>query len=292
MIAEPSKVLFEHVVAAAHRIRGHVRLTPCDRSERLSKIVGTECFMKLENMQHTGAYKERGALNKLKSLALVDAKKGVVAASAGNHAQAVAYHAGMMGIPATVYMPVGTATIKVARTEEYGAKVHLIGSSYEEAFDAAVDNLGDQVLLHPFDDSRIISGHGTIGLEILQQAPNIDVIVVPIGGGGLISGIALAAKEINPRVRIVGVEPHGSATMQLATSSGIRDIHPSVITIADGLNVRLHTHTSTCAGTYIHPYIRLAIADACMYGYYLRLYNVAYILVAITIVPALKCNQT
>lgn len=239
MIAEPSKVLFEHIVAASHRIRGHVRLTPCDRSERLSKLVGAECFIKLENMQHTGAYKERGALNKLKSLSLAEAQKGVVAASAGNHGQAVAYHAGLMGIQASIYMPVGTATIRVSRTEDYGANVHLTGNSYEEAYKACLEHLNDGVLIHSYDDTRVIAGHGTIGLEILQQAPNIDVIVVPIGGGGLISGIALAAKEINPRVRIIGVEPHGIPSMYLTTSTGIRDIYPSVITIADCINVSL-----------------------------------------------------
>lgn len=239
VIHQMALVSFEQIVAAAHRIKGHVKHTPLTQSIRLSQMFNSQVFLKLENNQHTGAYKERGACNKLKSLTADEKAAGIFAASAGNHAQGVAYHAGRFNIKSTIFMPVGTPVIKASRTKDYGANVKIIGNNFDEAFDACMEevNLTKGTLVHPFDDTLVIAGQGTIGLEILDQQSDIDTLIIPVGGGGMISGISIAAKEINPNIRIIGVESSKIPAMQLALKGDL-SIQPAVTTIADGINVR------------------------------------------------------
>ena len=199
---------FADIRAAADRIRGAVVETPMLLSRTLSEIVDAEVWLKFENLQFTAAYKERGALNKLLQLSEEEKERGVIAASAGNHAQAVAYHGARLGIPVTIVMPEPTPTIKVVQTEGHGAHVVLHGKGFDDAYARAreLEEREGYVFVHPFDDPQIIAGAGTLGIEMLAAAPDLDMLVVPIGGGGLISGVATAAKAIKPGIRIVGVE--------------------------------------------------------------------------------------
>src|SRR5215510_5404115 len=196
------------IEAAAKAIAGAVEYTPARASDTLSALAGADIFLKFENLQFTASFKERGALNKLLSLDEATRKRGVIAVSAGNHAQGVAYHAGRLKIPATIVMPEGTPFTKVKHTRDFGARVIIEGGSLSEAFAraralAAAENL---VFIHPYDDPLVIAGQGTVALEFLHQVPALDVLVVPVGGGGLISGMAIAAKTLNPRIEIFGVE--------------------------------------------------------------------------------------
>ena len=198
----------DDIRAAAKRIDGAVLRTPMLKSRAFSKVIGAEVWLKFENLQYTSAYKERGALNKLLQLSDEERSRGVIAASAGNHAQAVAYHARRLGIPATIVMPEPTPTVKVTQTESHGATVVLHGAMFDDAY-ARARELADEkgyVFVHPFDDPQIIAGAGTLGIEMLQEAPDLDTIVVPIGGGGLMSGISIAARAIKPEIELVGVE--------------------------------------------------------------------------------------
>ena len=199
---------FTDIQAAADRIRDAVVETPMLLSRTLSEIVDAEVWLKFENLQFTAAYKERGALNKLLQLSEDEKKRGVIAASAGNHAQAVAYHGARLGIPVTIVMPEPTPTIKVVQTEGHGAHVVLHGKGFDDAYARAreLEEREGYVFVHPFDDPQIIAGAGTLGIEMLAAAPDLDMLVVPIGGGGLISGVSTAAKAIRPGIRIVGVE--------------------------------------------------------------------------------------
>src|SRR6202047_3179896 len=199
-------VTIADVRRAAAALEGAVARTPTIRAAALSELAGCEVYLKLETMHSTGSFKERGALNKLLTLGKAERKAGVVAMSAGNHAQGVAYHARRLGIPATIVMPEGTPFIKIDRTEAYGARVLLKGDSLAAARKAADALARDEglVLVHPYDDPTVIAGQGTIALELLADQPDLDTIVVPIGGGGLISGIAVAAKALNPDMDIVG----------------------------------------------------------------------------------------
>ena len=201
------KVTPESIKAAAEIIAGEVVRTPIVRSGPLSDNLGTEIFVKLETMQRTGSFKDRGALVKLKAVAR-EGSKGVIAISAGNHAQGVAYHAQRLGLPATIVMPKGTPFTKVVRTRNFGARVVLEGESVSDAKPFADKIAAEEglVFVHPYDDPDIVSGQGTIGMEMLADVPDLDVIVVPIGGGGVIGGIAIAAKALNPRIEIIGVE--------------------------------------------------------------------------------------
>ncbi len=196
------------VHAAAEIIRGAVVETPCSHSRTLSNICGCDLWLKFENLQFTSSFKERGALNRLNALTAEERKRGVIAMSAGNHAQGVAYHARRLGIPATIVMPIGTPMVKVENTRHHGAEVIVTGATLEEAaaFARARGEEAGLIFVHPYDDPLIIAGQGTIGLEIMKAVPELDTLVVPIGGGGLISGIAIAARSIKPSLRIMGVE--------------------------------------------------------------------------------------
>ena len=201
-------ITIEDVKRAAEIVQGQVLRTPLVPAPRLSQLTGASVFVKHENMQPTGSFKERGAVTKLESLMDGERKRGVVAMSAGNHAQAVAYHARRLGIPATIVMPDNTPLVKAENTRSYGARVILHGETlYESA--AHAREIGEQeglVFVHPYDDPKVMAGQGTIALEMLADAPDLDQIVVPIGGGGLISGITVAAKAIKPSIEIIGVE--------------------------------------------------------------------------------------
>jgi threonine dehydratase len=196
------------IEAAAGRIAGAVVRTPTMLSRTLSERTGATVYVKFENLQHVGAYKERGALNKLLLMPEELRAKGVIAASAGNHSQAVAYHAARLGVPATIVMPTSTPTIKVSQTESHGAEVILFGELYDEAYAEARRLAGERSLtfIHPFDDPEVIAGAGTVALELLADAPAVDTLVVPIGGGGLISGIGIAARALKPGIETIGVQ--------------------------------------------------------------------------------------
>jgi threonine dehydratase len=208
----------DDIRAARDRIKGAVVRTPMLVSRTLSDIIGAEVWLKFENLQFTAAYKERGALNKLLQLSPEERARGVIAASAGNHAQAVAYHAKRLGIPVTIVMPAATPTIKVTQTEGHGASVILYGPVFDEAYTRAREMEREQgfVFVHPFDDPEIIAGAGTLGLEMLDDAPDLDTLVVPIGGGGLMSGVSLAARAVKPGIELIGVEAELYPTMKCA----------------------------------------------------------------------------
>jgi threonine dehydratase len=204
----PLAVTPDDIRTAAEVIRGAVIVTECDQSRTLGEICGCKLWLKFENLQFTSTFKERGALNRLNALSPDERRRGVIAMSAGNHAQGVAYHASLLGIPATIVMPVGTPMVKVENTRRHGAEIVISGATLEEAaeFARAHGKAHDLTMIHPYDDPLIIAGQGTIALEMLQAVPQLDTLVVPIGGGGLISGIAVAARAIKPELRIVGVQ--------------------------------------------------------------------------------------
>src|SRR5277367_976394 len=228
------------IQSALERIRSDIRVSPCTHSETFSGLTNNSIFLKLDNQQRTGAFKERGALNKLLTLTPEERSHGVIAASAGNHAQGVAYHAGKHGIHARIVMPLPTPLTKVSATRAFGAEVLLHGANYDEAYEKAVEQSqrDGATLIHAFDDDAIIAGQGTLGLEILDQHGDIEVIVAPIGGGGLIGGIACAVKESKPAVKIFGVQPSRIASMKAAVAEGKPVTLASAKTIADGIAVR------------------------------------------------------
>ncbi|MGA2898151.1 MAG: threonine ammonia-lyase [Acidobacteriaceae bacterium] len=233
------------VLAARERLRGSIYESPCPHSIMLSALTGQQVYLKLENLQMTGSFKERGALNRIALLTPEQAARGVIAASAGNHAQGVAYHATKRGIRALIVMPLTTALVKVTATRDFGAEVLLHGANYDEACSEAVRLCDEQhfTFIHPFDDPAVMAGQGVIGLELLEQVPQLEAVVVPIGGGGLIGGVACAIKEAciqasRPPVRVVGVQTARLPSMQAA----IQAHHPVTVdpatTIADGIAVR------------------------------------------------------
>src|SRR5579885_969378 len=245
MTTKPAKapqpaVTLAAVREALGRIRDSIYLSPCARSEHFSQLTGNSVYLKLDNLQRTGAFKERGALNKLLTLTPEERSRGVIAASAGNHAQGVAYHAGKHGIRAQIVMPLTTPLIKVSATKSYGAEVILHGANYDESCEEAMRRSQQfgMTFVHPFDDEVVMAGQGTMGLEILQQVPEIEAVIAPIGGGGLISGVACAVKETNPHVSVIGVQPARLPSMKVAIAEG----HPVTLspaaTIADGIAVR------------------------------------------------------
>jgi len=226
--------------AGLGRIRADIRVSPCTYSEAFSAVTRNSIFLKLDNQQRTGAFKERGALNKLLTMTVEERSRGVIAASAGNHAQGVSYHAGRHGIRARIVMPLPTPLTKVSATKAYGAEVLLHGANYDEAYEKAVEQSRDEglTLIHAFDDDAVIAGQGSLGLEILQQHPDIEVVVSPIGGGGLIGGIACAVKESKPDVKVYGVQPSRIPSMKMAVEQGKPVTLQSAKTIADGIAVR------------------------------------------------------
>jgi len=233
-------VSLQDVQAARGRIRDFIYCSPAQQSAALSQMTSQQVFLKLDNLQRTGAFKERGALNKILTLTEAEKQRGVIAASAGNHAQAVAFHATQRGIKARIVMPLMTPLVKVSSTAGYGAEVVLHGANYDEAYAEALRlaEVDGMTFLHPFDDPDVIAGQGTIGLELLEQVPNLEAVVVPIGGGGLISGVACAIKESNPKVRVVGVQTERLPSMLRATEAGKPVTIPAEATIADGIAVR------------------------------------------------------
>lgn len=228
------------VEAARERVRDAVYYTPCAFSHTLTELTGQQVHLKLENLQMTGAFKERGALNRISLLTPEQAQRGVIAASAGNHAQGVAYHATRRGIQSTIVMPEPTPMVKVNATRRFGANVILHGPNYDAAYAEArrICDADGSTFIHPFDDADVIAGQGTIGLEMLEQVDGLEAVVVPIGGGGLIGGIACAVKSRNPNIRVVGVQTSRLPSMKAAVDAG----HPVTIdaatTIGDGIAVR------------------------------------------------------
>jgi threonine dehydratase len=264
-------VTFDDILAARDRLKGQIERTPCRPSRTLSQITGAKVFVKFENLQFTAAFKERGALNKLLRLSEKERRQGVIAASAGNHAQALAYHAARLGIPSVIVMPRGTPMVKVEHTRAFGAEVLIEGDSFDEANARALEirDARDLVFVHAFNDPDVIAGQGTIALEMLEDAPEIDTLPIPIGGGGLIAGMATAAKTIRPDVKIYGVE----AAMYPSFTARMRGIVPAIggQTIAEGIAVkRVGDLTYAVARPLIEdvllieePYFERAIALYC-----------------------------
>ncbi len=231
---------FEDILAAQARLEGHIERTPCRHSRTLSEITGAEVWVKFENLQFTAAYKERGALNKLLLLGENVRGRGVIAASAGNHAQGLAYHAARLGIPVTIVMPKGTPFVKVQQTRAHGAEVVIEGESYDESAAAARTLCAERELtfVHPFDDLDVMAGQGTVALELLQDVPDLEVLPIPIGGGGLIAGMATAAKHLKRDIRIVGLEPAMFPSFT-ARMRGVRTAQVNgASTIAEGIAVK------------------------------------------------------
>ena len=226
------------IQAAAGRIAGHVERTPCRHSRTLSQITGAEVWVKFENQQFTASYKERGALNRLLQLTDEEKKRGVIAASAGNHAQGLAYHGDRLGVPVTIVMPRGTPHVKVQQTRDFGAQVVIEGDSYDAA-EAHAHTLGEArglVFVHAFDQLEVMAGQGTVALEMLEDVPDLEILPVPIGGGGLISGVATAAKALKPGIHIIGVEP----AMYPSFTARMRGLNAACggQTIAEGIAVK------------------------------------------------------
>jgi threonine dehydratase len=232
-------ITIDDVRAAARAIQGAVERTPTRHSDTLSRITGAEIHLKFENLQYTASFKERGALNKLLSLGEDEKKRGVVAMSAGNHAQGVAYHGGRLGIPVTIVMPEGTPFTKIKHTKDFGANVIVEGTTLSESFTRAqsIARTETFTFVHPYDDPVVIAGQGTVALEMLADAEEpLDTLVVPIGGGGLISGVAIAAKAINPAIQIFGVQTQAYPSMYDAFKSA--NLPSAGQTIAEGIAVK------------------------------------------------------
>jgi threonine ammonia-lyase len=241
---------------ASEKVKEVVLPTNLIYSEYFSEQTGNKVYFKPENMQYTGAYKVRGAYYKISTLSEEEREKGLVTASAGNHAQGVAYAAKLYGVPATVVMPTTTPLIKVNRTKGYGAKVVLHGSVYDEACQYALELAKKEgaTFVHPFNDEVVATGQGTIAMEIFKELPTVDIILVPIGGGGLAAGVSTLAKLLNPNIKVIGVEPAGASCMKASLDAGKVVTLPSVDTIADGTAVKT-------PGDIVFPYIQKNIDE-------------------------------
>ncbi|MCI8624902.1 MAG: threonine ammonia-lyase [Lachnospiraceae bacterium] len=244
---------FEEATEAVKKVINRTKLM---YSEYFSEITGNKVYLKPENMQYTGAYKVRGAYYKISTLSAQERKKGLITASAGNHAQGVAYAAKLYGAKAVIVMPTTTPLIKVNRTKSYGAEVVLYGDVYDDACTKALELAKEHgyTFIHPFDDEVVATGQGTISMEIFKDLPTVDMILVPIGGGGLACGVSTLAKMLNPNVRVIGVEPAGAACMKASFEAGKVVSLPGIDTIADGTAVKT-------PGTSIFPYIQKNIDE-------------------------------
>jgi threonine dehydratase len=251
---EPLPISLDDIERAARTIAGKVLRTPLMPAPRLSELTGAQVLVKHENMHPTGSFKERGALNRLSALSADERRRGVIAMSAGNHAQAVAYHAARLGIPATIVMPVTTPLVKVENTRSHGARVVLEGETLADSGEHALAVAGREslVLVHPYDDAAVMAGQGTVALEMLAEAPELEVLVVPIGGGGLISGIAVAAKAKKPDIEVIGVE----AALYPSFVNAIRgeDAPIGGPTLAEGIAVKT-------VGRLTLPIVRALVSD-------------------------------
>ncbi len=241
---------------ASEKVKEVVLPTNLIYSEYFSEQTGNKVYFKPENMQYTGAYKVRGAYYKISTLSQEEREKGLITASAGNHAQGVAYAAKIYGVPATIVMPTTTPLIKVNRTKSYGARVILYGNVYDEACQYALKLAKEQGLtfVHPFNDETVATGQGTIAMEIFKELPTVDIILVPIGGGGLAAGVSTLAKFLNPNIKVIGVEPAGASCMKASLEAGKVVTLPDVDTIADGTAVKT-------PGDIVFPYIQKNIDD-------------------------------
>jgi threonine dehydratase len=261
----------DDIRAAAARLKGHIERTPLRHSRTLSEITGAEVWVKFENQQFTAAYKERGALNTLLQLSDNEAKRGVIAASAGNHSQGLAYHAARLGVPVTIVMPRTTPFVKVQQTRAHGAEVVQAGETYDEAA-AVAQTLCDErelTFIHPFNDVKVMAGQGTVALEMFEEQPDIEVLPIPIGGGGLIAGCATAAKSLNPNVVVIGVEP----AMYPSFTAKMRGVSAATggATIAEGIAVKVVGEESYAIARPLidevllieEPYFERAIALYC-----------------------------
>ena len=255
----PPMVTLADIEHARHTIADHVLRTPMLPAPKLSALTGAEVFVKYENLQVTNSFKERGALTKLASLTAAERARGVIAMSAGNHAQAVAYHAARLGIPATIVMPETTPYVKVAATGAYGAEVVLDGEGISEAQRRAetIAEKRDLTWVHPYDDPHVIAGQGTIALEMLEEVPALDVLVIPIGGGGLIAGNAVAARGIKPTIEVVGAEAALYPSMWNAVNRGNKPCGGA--TLAEGIAVK-------SVGTLTLPIVRELVSDIVLVG--------------------------
>ena len=235
-----AQIKYSDIISAQQCMKGIIKETALTHSKTFSKMAGSEIYMKLENLQTTGSFKVRGAFNKLYHLSEEEKKHPIVAASAGNHAQGVAFSASQLGLKSIIFMPSFAPPSKVNATKGYGAEVVLVGDTFDDAFAASQEYCKEKngTYIHPFNDELIIAGHGVVGLEIFRQLPEVDTVIVPIGGGGLISGIAIALKEINPNIKIIGVEAEGAASMLASKNSDEVLTLPHCHTIADGIAVK------------------------------------------------------
>jgi len=236
---------------ASEKVKEVILPTNLIYSEYFSERTSNKVYLKPENMQYTGAYKVRGAYYKISTLSEEERKRGLITASAGNHAQGVAYAAKIYGVPATIVMPTTTPLIKVNRTKSYGAKVVLFGNVYDEACQYALQLAKSQGLtfVHPFNDETVATGQGTIAMEIFKELPTVDIILVPIGGGGLAAGVSTLTKLLNPKIKVIGVEPAGASCMKASLEKGEVVTLPNVTTIADGTAVKT-------PGEVVFPYIQ------------------------------------
>ncbi len=253
-------VSLSEIVAARRRLAGAIVRTPCVPSAALSELTGAEIVCKQEHLQRTGSFKERGARNALAQLTPEAARRGVIAASAGNHALGLAWHGRQLGIPVTVVMPRFAPLVKVSRCRQFGATVLLHGDTFDEARHEAVRLAGEGPLayIHPFDDPQVIAGQGTLAFEILEQTPDVEAVLVPVGGGGLLAGLATVFSELKPEVRVIGVEPAGAACFAAGLAAGEPVRVPTRFTLADGLAVaEAGRHTLAIAGSLVHRMVQV-----------------------------------
>lgn len=265
------KVDLQEIKKAKERIEASIKRTPLIECPTLEEMTGGKVFFKLENLQKTGSFKVRGALNRIANLTEDEKKRGVIASSAGNHAQGIALGATAQGIKSTIVMPETAPIAKVTATKGYGAEVVLYGSVYDDAFAKAceIQKETGAIFLHPFDDEYVIAGQGTIGLEILEDMADIDTVLVPIGGGGILAGIATAVKSINPNIKVIGVESENAASMTEALKRGECCEVCSKPTIADGIAVRkVGCKTLSLVKEYVDEVVTVSeieIADAILF---------------------------